>query len=139
MAALAQSRTLTWSSTSEPVPVVVAAETSTLNSRPVVALEPHGAPRVASFTVYEPPPLSTTLKLVDGLSALRNGPSVTAAVPPASVRFTRWNRIEYPRAGVVLGRLIATGTASDGVFGHRVPAGVVTLTVAIGRNAAAIV
>src|SRR5437773_1103695 len=66
---LSQSRSLTAVTVIAPVPSPATDSRSTANSVPPV-VTPHGSPRMAWSTVYDPPPLSVT--------------SVSEAVKPAS-------------------------------------------------------
>src|ERR1043166_6823384 len=74
--ALVQSRRMTSSITTVPVPPAAVLLTARLNSVPLVAWVPHGAPNVALSISYDPSPLSTTARFVVPPSDDRNAPSV---------------------------------------------------------------
>src|SRR5882672_8538586 len=74
--ALAQSRSVISSITTVPGPPAAALVTARLNSVPAVAWVPHGSPSVALSIWYDPPPLSTTSRLVEPPPDARKPPSL---------------------------------------------------------------
>src|SRR6266571_5309884 len=114
---LSQSRALTEVTVIAPGPSPSTDFRSSVNSWPPV-VTPHGCPRIAWSTVYEPPPLSTTSRPVfpnppSHVPAWMLAPGVPG-VHSDSFAVSSWNVTLIPRAGADSLRLNTIGTLTHG-------------------------